>query len=166
MLTQINQKLGEAHDAVNGIRDVTGQLTVWIARIKGREHVADVVKEADSLRERLVTIEEAIFKSEPDTDLHYTATLKLSGRLAALKFAVDFSNYAPTRQAVEVYQELVGKIDAHLARLREVLHTDLARLNRQIRDTELPAIAPRAPVEAITARGTATADAGEEPPGR
>lgn len=166
LLTQINQKLSEAHDAVNGIRDVTGQLTGWIARIKGREHVAEVVKEADSLRERLATIEEAIFKSEPDTDLHYTATLKLSGRLTALKFAVDFSSYAPTRQAVEVYQELVGKIDAHLARLREVLHTDLARLNRQIRDTELPAIAPRAPVEAATARGTATAEAGEEPQGR
>jgi len=67
---------------------------------------------------------------------------------------------------MEVYEELVGKIDAHLARLREVLHTDLARLNRQIRDTELPAIARGAPVEAAVARGTATAEAGEEPQGR
>jgi len=67
---------------------------------------------AEALRKTLRAIEQELFKTEPDTDLHYTTTLKLSGRLAALKFAVDFTEYAPTAQAVAVYDELAGKIDA------------------------------------------------------
>jgi hypothetical protein len=67
--------------------------------------------------------------------------LKLSARMAALKFAVDFTDYAPTTQAMAVYEELAGKIDAQVTRLREVLGTDLARVNQRIRDAALPAIA-------------------------
>ena len=101
----------------------------------------------DALKKTLTTIEEELFKTEPDTDLFYTPRMKLSGRMAALKFAVDLSDYAPTRQAVAVYEELAGKIDAQCSRLQEVMRTDLARLNQQIHDAALPAIAPR-PVEA------------------
>ncbi|MGH2389105.1 MAG: glycosyl hydrolase, partial [Chloroflexota bacterium] len=164
LLARINQKLSEAHDAVNQIRDVTGQLAAWSTRIKGQERLTEVAKSADALKKTLTTIEEAIFKSEPDTDLFYTATMKLGGRMAALKFAVDFSNHAPTRQAVEIYEELAGKLDAQLTRLGEVLHTDLAQLNQRIRDTELPTITPRPLGETAVAAETKGAD--EEPPGR
>ncbi len=149
LLVRINQKLSEAHDAVNRTRDVTGQLTAWIKRIGKQASHAEAVKSADALKKTLTEIEEVILKTEPDTDLFYTDTMKLSGRLAALKFAVDFSNYAPTKQAAEVYEELAGKIDEQLARLGDVLQTDLARLNQQIRDTELPTIAPR-PLEEVS----------------
>jgi photosystem II stability/assembly factor-like uncharacterized protein len=160
LLARINRKLSEANDAVNRIRDLTGQISTWSTRVKGQEQLTEVVKAADALKKELTTVEEAIFKTEPDTDLFYTATMKLSGRLAALKFAVDFNNYAPTMQAVEVYEELVGKIDAQLARLDEVLQTDLARLNRQIRDTESPTIALRPLKEEAASSGGATKTAG------
>jgi hypothetical protein len=60
-----------------------------------------------------------------------------------LKFAVDVTDYAPTRQAVEVYEELAGKIDVQLERLQQLMQTDLAQLNQQIREAEMPAIAAR-----------------------
>jgi DNA-binding FrmR family transcriptional regulator len=160
LLVRINRELSEANDAVNRIRDLTGQISAWSTRVKGQERLTEVVKAADALKKALTTIEEAIFKTEPDTDLFYTATMKLSGRLAALKFAVDFSNYAPTRQAVEVYEELAGKIDARLARLDEVLKTELAQLNQQIRETELPTIAPRPLKEDAISAGETTKTAG------
>jgi hypothetical protein len=68
--------------------------------------------------------------------------------MAALKFAVEFSEYAPTRQAVAVYEALAAKIDAELARFKEAVETDLARLNQQIRESGVPAIAPRPATEA------------------
>jgi hypothetical protein len=163
LLARINRKLSEAHDAVNQIRDVTGQINAWSTRVKGQERLTEVVRAADALKKTLTTIEEAIFKTEPDADLFYTAVMKLSGRLAALKFAVDFNNYAPTRQAVEVYEELTGKIDGQLGRLGEVLQTDLAQLNQRIRDTELPAIAPRVSEE-VTSDAPAGRSSAVNPP--
>ena len=147
LLVKINAKLTEANDAVNQIRDLTGQIDAWQKRGKGEERIAQAAASAEAVRKTLRDVEQALFKTEPDTDLHYTATLKLSGRLAALKFAVDFSDYAPTTQATAVYEELAGKVDAQLDRLRQTLQDDLSRLNQQIHDAKLPAIAPRPAVE-------------------
>src|SRR6185437_6009875 len=148
LLVNINRKLSEAHDAVNQIRDLNEQLAAWKKRAKGQESGAGIGEAADALRKTLVAIEQELFKTEPHTDMDYTTVLKLSARMAALKFAVDFTDYAPTTQAAAVYEELAGKIDAQVARLREVLGTDLARVNQRIRDTALPAIA--ASLEAAT----------------
>jgi hypothetical protein len=137
----INQKVSDAHDAVNQIRDINEQLAAWKKRVKEQEPVAGIGEAAESLRKILIAIEQELFKTEPHTDLDYTTVLKLSARMAALKFAVDFTDYAPTTQAMAVYEELAGKIDAQVTRLREVLGTDLARVNQRIRDAALPAIA-------------------------
>lgn len=142
LLVSINRTITEAHAAVNQIRDVVAQLAGWTKRLADQEGGAEIVAAAAVLKTTLTAIEEELFKSEPDTDLHYTARLKLSARLAALKFAVEFTDYAPTRQAVEVYEELAGKVNAQLARLREIMQTDLAQLNQQIHDSGIPVIAP------------------------
>ena len=141
LLVNINRKISEAHDAVNQIRDINEQLAAWKKRVKGQENGAGIGEAADALRKTLIGIEQELFKTEPHTDMDYTTVLKLSARIAALKFAVDFTDYAPTTQATAVYEELAGKIDAQVARLREVLGIDLARVNQRIRSAALPAIA-------------------------
>jgi hypothetical protein len=154
LLVKINGKLSEANDAVNQIRDVKGQIDAWKKRLKGQaENIAEA---AEALKKKLTAVEEELFKTEPDTNLHYTEKLKLSGRMAALKFAVDFTDYAPTKQAQEVYQGLAEKIDRQLQELQTIMQTDLAQLNQQIRDSELPVIAPK-PIEAETEKQLAAA---------
>jgi photosystem II stability/assembly factor-like uncharacterized protein len=154
LLVRINDKLSAAHDAVNQIRDVRGQIEAWTKRLKGQQSAQAIVDAAEALNRTLSAFEEELFKSEPETDLHYTSTLKLSGRLAALKFAVDVTDYAPTRQAVEVYEELAGKIDGQLERLQQLMQKDLAQLNQHIREAEMPAIAPRPRDEAAAKPAT------------
>ena len=98
----------------------------------------------DALEARAFISQRVLEKLDQCFKLINEQPVKLSGRLAALKFAVDATDYTPTKQAVEVYEELAGKVDAQLAQLRRVLDTDLAQLNRQLRDTTLPVIAPQA----------------------
>jgi hypothetical protein len=62
--------------------------------------------------------------------------------MAALKFAVEFTDYAPTRQAVEVYEQLAQRIDREIERYRACLETDLTALNEKIRSAQVPTIAP------------------------
>ncbi|GAC1330695.1 MAG: hypothetical protein NVSMB22_22800 [Chloroflexota bacterium] len=142
LLVAINDKIGQAHDAVNQIRDVTRQIDDWERRLKGQDSAAPILQAGRAVKRALRSIEEELFKTEPDTDLHYTDTLKLSGRLAALKFAVDFSDYRPTTQATEVYHDLAQRIDAQLQCLQACMTTDLASLNDRIRASQVPVIAP------------------------
>jgi hypothetical protein len=147
LLLKINDKLTQSHNAVNAIRDVKRQIGDWQRRLKGEESAREILDAAGALKNSLTAIEEALFKTEPQTDLHYTEKLMLSGRMAALKFAVDFSDYAPTTQAVVVYEELAERIDQELERYRACLETDLAALNEKIRSAQVPTIAP-APLRA------------------
>jgi photosystem II stability/assembly factor-like uncharacterized protein len=143
LLTRMNEKLNAAHDAVNQIRDLKEQVAGWERRLKGQEGGREILEATGAVKKALTSIEGELFTSETDTDLLYTAALKLSGRMAALKFAVEFSTEPPTRQAYEVYEDLARRIDEQLTRLQEVLERDLVALNERIRASQFPVIAPR-----------------------
>lgn len=156
LLVKMNDKITAAHDAVNQIRDINAQIGAWEKRLKGQDSAQSILDAAKGVKKTLTGIEEELFKTEPDTNLHYSEKLKLAGRMAALKFAVDFTDYGPTKQATEVYEDLARRIDAQLGRLREMMETDLASLNDQIRQAEVPTIAPT-PISEVDQRETAAA---------
>ncbi|MGI8967477.1 MAG: WD40/YVTN/BNR-like repeat-containing protein [Chloroflexota bacterium] len=139
LLGRINEKLTAAHDAINQIREITGQLDIWIGRLKGQAALTTMVT---GLKRHLVAVDEALIEAQPKTNLHYTERLRLSGRLAGLKYAVDFTDNAPTRQAIEVYGDLAGRIDRQVDRFQKLLNTDLPALNEKIRQSGTPMIAP------------------------
>ena len=47
---------------------------------------------------------------------------------------------APTDQTQAVYRDVAGRIDQQLAKLAELLNTDLAAFNRMVREKEIPAV--------------------------
>jgi hypothetical protein len=42
-----------------------------------------------------------------------------------------------------VFEELVGKIDAQLKKLEEMMRTDLPAFNKMVRDQDIPAVIVR-----------------------
>ena len=65
---------------------------------------------------------------------------------------------APTEQTYAVYNDIAGKIDAELARLKTLLGDDLTAFNRLVKDKDVPAVV----IKDKKARGlTATAGAGQ-----
>jgi hypothetical protein len=50
---------------------------------------------------------------------------------------------APTDQAYVVANDLIGKIDAELAKLKSVLTTDVAAFNEIVRQQNVPAVVVR-----------------------
>jgi hypothetical protein len=47
---------------------------------------------------------------------------------------------APTDQSYVVYDELTDKIDAQLAKLRQVIDTDVPAFNALVREQNVPAV--------------------------
>lgn len=140
LMTKINSKLSETHNAILEIRDVKKQLEDLTGRMKTPDQ-KDLVDKAKDISRQLTAVEEELnqtkIKSGQDA-LNYP--IKLNNKLAALGASVDGSDDAPTAQAYDVYNDLSGKIDVQLARLAEIKSKDVAEFNRQFAAKSLPVI--------------------------
>ena len=140
LMSKINRKLTETHDAILDIRDVRKQLEDLAGRMKDPSQ-KDLVEKAKQIVTKLTAVEEELYqtkiKSGQDA-LNYP--IKLNNKLAALSSAVDSADYAPTNQSYDVYNDLTAKIDAQLARLAEIKAADIAEFNKSFAAKNLPVI--------------------------
>ncbi|MCP4960771.1 MAG: glycosyl hydrolase, partial [Actinomycetia bacterium] len=133
LLRDIQDKLSSLVEAVNESRALRKQLDAWNERLG--DDAAGVVELATSVKEQLDTVEGQLVQAEltsPGDSLNYREMLfeKLSG----LTPVVASADRPPTRQSFQVFEKLSGQIDEQLAALATVRDTDLAELNRQLRD--------------------------------
>ncbi|MCM8748131.1 glycosyl hydrolase, partial [Thermomicrobiaceae bacterium CFH 74404] len=141
LLLRIRDKVSEAHDAINQIRSVRQQLGEWRKRIEAQDGRTELIEAAGELEKKLVEIEEELIQPKMDDPRQFP--WKLAARLAALTSFVESADSRPTQGEREVYATLAGAIDEQLSRLRELLATELAELNRRLAAAGVPAIVPR-----------------------
>ena len=143
LMSKINAKLTETHDAILEIRDTRKQLEDLSARLKSPEQ-KDLKDKAGEISKKMTAVEEELnqtkIKSGQDA-LNFP--IKLNNKLAALASAVDSSDSAPTAQSYDVYKDLTAKIDAQLAKLAEIKSKDIAEFNRIYAAKNLPVIVPK-----------------------
>ncbi|HZY10082.1 MAG TPA: glycosyl hydrolase, partial [Bacteroidota bacterium] len=140
-LIKIRDKVSEAHEAVNTIRDIrkqTEDLVKKLEKQKSKDTIANVSKK---LNEQLKTIEEAIIqvkiKSSQDA-LNFP--IKLNDKIASLAGVASSADTKPTKQTYTVYEELAGELDDLLKKYRAVLENELVRFNTLVKDMEVPAV--------------------------
>ena len=140
---KIWEKLSETHDAINTLRNLRQQIEEWERRTEGQKDHEVVVRAGKSLKDKLFAVEDELVqskaKSRQDT-LHLP--VKLNAKLAALSGVVASADTAPTRQEYELFDDLVGRIDVQLKRLREILDREVAAFNKLIRESNVPALIP------------------------
>jgi photosystem II stability/assembly factor-like uncharacterized protein len=145
LLIQIRDKISATHDAINTIRNVRKQVEEWEQRTEGQPQHDAVTSAGTALKAKLAAIEEELTqvkaKNRQDT-LDYP--IKLNVKLSALSGIVASADAAPTRQSREVFAELAARVDEQLGRLRQIVETDLAAFNAQMRDASVPAVVPSA----------------------
>lgn len=142
LMSKINKKLTDTHNAILDIRDARTQLENLMRRLKPAEN-KDLIDKAKDISKKLTDIEEALMqtkiKSGQDA-LNYP--IRLNNKLAALSSSIDGSDDAPTTQAYDVYNDLVGQIDAQLGLFATVKTVDIADFNKQFAAKGLPVIIP------------------------
>jgi photosystem II stability/assembly factor-like uncharacterized protein len=140
-LLKIRDKLSATDEAINTIRDIKKQIDDVSKRAQGlasRSTIRDAVK---ALNEKLSSVEEELIqvkiKSSQDP-LNYP--IKLNNKLAGVASTVGSADTRPTKQQYDVYNELSTKIDAQLARLKELVSTEVPAFNKLVKEQDVPAV--------------------------
>ncbi len=141
-LIALRDKLTETHDAINDIRDIRAQVNAVTERLPDGYEGGDEIKEAaKAMLDRMKAVEEALYQTKNRSGQDpLNFPIRLNNRLSALAGVVAAGDNRPTDQAVAVYNELTGLIDAELATLSTILTTDLPAFNELVREKAVPAI--------------------------
>lgn len=144
-LQTVSDKFNEIQKAIKNIRAVRTQISDFMGR-QGKDTTGEIKTLADSINKKMTRIEEALYQTKAKSGqdiLNYP--IRLNDKIAGLYNYAASGNYAPTAQVKEVYADLSAQADAELRKLKIIFDTDLPRLNKLIREKELPVIA--APVK-------------------
>jgi len=141
---QLRDRLTEANNTVNQVRDLRAQLKDLQKKLAQNPKAKAFVAAAADLEKKLPEVEQALInpniKSSEDS-LNYP--IRLDGKLAVLASAVESSDSAPTQNAYEVFKSLSGRLDAVLAKWKDIHDKDLASLNEMARKENIPLLTLR-----------------------
>ncbi|MGE0104027.1 MAG: WD40/YVTN/BNR-like repeat-containing protein [Blastocatellales bacterium] len=141
LLSKISAKLTETHEAIISIRDVRKQANDTATRVKDHPGGKAIADAARALSDKLTAIEEELYQTKNRSSQDpLNFPIKLNNKLAALAGSVDGSDDRPTDQSYQVYDDLAGRIDAQLAKLKAVMSSDVPAFNKLVRDKEVPAV--------------------------
>jgi photosystem II stability/assembly factor-like uncharacterized protein len=136
---KIRDKLSETHNAIIQIRDVRKQVEDLLKRVGAQSK--PINEAGTALNKKLTAIEEALYQTKNQSNQDpLNFPIRLNNKLAALGGVVGGAESAPTAQSYAVYDEVVGAIDAELAKLSQVMKTDVPAFNQLVRDQNIPAV--------------------------
>jgi photosystem II stability/assembly factor-like uncharacterized protein len=138
---KIRDKLTETHNAILQIRDVRKQVDDLLKRLTGQPSYKVINDAATGLKKNLASVEETLYQTKNQSSqdpLNYP--IRLNNKLAALAGVAQSADAAPTDQSYAVYEEIVIQIDSQLAKLAQMMKTDVPAFNQLVRDQNIPAV--------------------------
>jgi photosystem II stability/assembly factor-like uncharacterized protein len=140
--SKIAAKVSESHEAIVRIRAAREQIKAVAERPgadgKPSGPIADAGK---ALVDRMTAVEEALYQTKNRSSqdpLNYP--IRLTNKMAALGADVGGPDAAPTDAAYVVFEDLAGKIDAELVKLKSVFGAELDAFNALVREQNVPAV--------------------------
>ncbi|MBC7894726.1 MAG: glycosyl hydrolase [Cytophagaceae bacterium] len=138
LLIAIRDKTTEANNAVRLARNMRFNVTDREGKLTAQQKV-EFKAIADGMMAAVSANEGEVYqvKNQSSQDpLNYP--IKLNNKIAALAGTVGTGEYAPTKQSVAVFNELVAKLDAQTRAMHKVMDENLPKLNAILRAAGLP----------------------------
>ncbi|HEU4415283.1 MAG TPA: glycosyl hydrolase [Candidatus Angelobacter sp.] len=141
LLIKIRERVTQAHETVNQIRDIRGQIAGLNKRLENQPQGKAVAEAGRQLDKRMTEVEEVLIQTKARSGqdvLNYP--IRLNNYLVALGGVVESADSAPTQVSYEVFDMLSKQLDEQLAKWKQILATDVPAYNDTIRKQEVPAI--------------------------
>jgi photosystem II stability/assembly factor-like uncharacterized protein len=126
LASRVQQDISRLHDAINRIRDLKSQIQALHGRYESDAHLKPVLAAADELVRKLSPIEEELIQvNMKGSEANLAFPNMLNEYFDAFASSVESADAAPTQQQYDVYRMLNGRLETQLARLDQVLSSDL-----------------------------------------
>jgi len=141
----IRDKLSETHDSINKLRNIRRQVEEWEQRAESHSSAEAVASAAIPLKEKLAAIEnELVQVDHKGARDRLNLPVKLNRKLAEVIAVVASADFAPPKQAGEVFQDLSTRIDVQIKLLEDVVENDVFQFVNLVEELGIPAIIPSA----------------------
>ena len=140
-ILEMRDKISAAYAGVQRIRDTSGEVERWCARLSRHGGHDAAVEAGNRLREALAAVESVLILPGEHTDtfgLHNR--VRLNAALASVVSIVDSADARPTAQARALAGEYMARIDDELGRLKALLEHDLGAFNELVSEASLPPV--------------------------
>ena len=142
-LLAIRDKISAAYEGVQRIRETTGEIERWCARLARRDGHDAALEAGKALCEALAAVESALILPGRQTDTFgLNRRVRLNAALASVISIVDSADARPTAQARALAEKYMTAIDAELDRLAAFLGQNLSIFNRLVGEVNLPPVDP------------------------
>jgi hypothetical protein len=138
LYSNVSAKLSEVNAAIGKTRDIREQVEAWEKRAKGQEGMGAALSAAKELKDAVTAVEEQLIDTHPKSPLMFPA--RLNEKLSALLGFVESADYAPPKQAQDVFKELAASADEQLKQLQAVVDTQVAAFNTAVGAAGLQAV--------------------------
>src|SRR3989442_3223323 len=139
----MRDRLEEMNKAILTIRELRAQLQSIEKRLSSADPEKPLVTASTDLRKRMNAIEEELVQVGAKSSEDFANyPIKLDSKFGALQNLADSADTAPTAAELAVFAELDQRLEAQLAKWREVLSKELPSLNDAMQKNNVPLIAP------------------------
>lgn len=137
----VRDKLTETHQAIKKIRTTREQLNKVVDPMKGKDEFKEITELAKNMQDGMKKIEEELYQTKNRSGQDpLNFPVRLNNKLAALGGEVDGSDFRPTDQVKEVYQEITGKIDSQLRALDKIFNEQAPKFNELVKQKQVNAL--------------------------
>lgn len=140
-MIEVRDKLTETHKALKNVKKLKDEVKNLKEMVTDKEKHKDLLAFADTIVKNASEIEQNLYqtKSKSNQDpLNFP--IKLNNKLAHLNSLTAIGDYPPTDQAVAFKNEVIADIDKELAALYKIFKTDVAELNKKIKEADIDLI--------------------------
>jgi hypothetical protein len=144
-LKQVQDKFNEIQKAIKDIRSLRSQINDFVSK-QGKDVPKEIKASGDSINKKLTSIEETLYQTKAKSGqdvLNYP--IRLNDKLGGVFDVANSGNAAPSKQAIDVYNDLAKQVDAELNKLSSIKEKEIPAFNSLIREKALPVIKPANP---------------------
>src|SRR4029077_14059289 len=141
LLIKIRERVTQAHETVNQIRDIRAQITALNKRLENQSQAKPVADAGKQLDKKMTEVEEVLIQTKAKSGqdvLNYP--IRLNNYLVALGGVVESADSSPTQASYEVFDMLSKQVDEQLAKWKQILSSDVPAYNEVVKKQEVPAI--------------------------
>lgn len=138
---EIQDKITETHQAIIDIRSMRQQMNHFRSLWKDDPQMKPLMEKADEIDKKISIIENELYQTKNRSGQDpLNFPIKLNNKLGSVGSGVNQGNYGPTKQSIQVKNELTNKIDQQLQQFQQVISTDLPAINRMVKEKGVEAI--------------------------